>query len=75
MNLGKKYKQLFEGKTRSNDSNLVEGKLTEATTLSADDILKKMKDDNFQAFLRSHTSKQDRDTLISGTEWKKKIKV
>ena len=24
MNLGKKYKQLFEGKTRSNDSNLVE---------------------------------------------------
>ena len=29
MNLGKKYKQLFEGKTRSDDSNLVEGKLTE----------------------------------------------
>ena len=29
MNLAKKYKQLFEGKVKSNDTNLVKGKLTE----------------------------------------------
>ena len=50
------------------------GKVNEASMMSANDILKKMKDDNFQAFLRSHASKEDRDTMISGTEWKKKIK-
>jgi len=65
----------YTGTIQASDSGFfVEGKLNEATTMSADDILKKMKDDNFQAFLRSHTSKQDRATLISGTEWKKKIK-
>ena len=42
--------------------------------MSANDILKKLGDNNFQAFLRRHTSKEDRDTLISGTKWKKKIK-
>ena len=53
---------------------MYEGKLNEASMMSANDILKKMTDDNFQAFLRGHTSKADRDTMISGTEWKKKIK-
>jgi len=37
MNLGKKYKQLFEGKARSNDSNLLkENTLVDAALKAAD---------------------------------------
>ena len=45
-----------------------EGKLNEASMMSANDILKKMKDDDFQAFLRGHTSKEDRFWAIKIVE-------